>query len=97
MFVAEKRGIIKVFDSLTDTTPTIFADLRTNVYNFWDRGLLGLRLHPSFPQNPYVYVLYAYDGDIGGRRPRWGAPGVDGDPCPATKDGKTYGPTTAAS
>src|SRR5258706_242398 len=37
VFVAEKRGVIKVFDNLTDTTPTTFADLRTNVYNFWAR------------------------------------------------------------
>ena len=41
VFVAEKSGIIKVFDSLTDTTPSVFADLRTKVHNFWDRGLLG--------------------------------------------------------
>src|SRR5687768_6692383 len=27
VFVAEKRGVIKVFDSLTDTTPNVFADL----------------------------------------------------------------------
>src|SRR5262245_31420382 len=44
VFVAEKSGLIKVFDNLTDTTPTVFADLRTNVHNFWDRGLLGLAL-----------------------------------------------------
>jgi hypothetical protein len=31
VFVAEKRGVIKVFDSLTDTSPEVFADLRTNV------------------------------------------------------------------
>ena len=28
VFVAEKSGLIKVFDSLADTTPTVFADLR---------------------------------------------------------------------
>src|SRR5256885_6573188 len=28
VFVAEKSGLIKVFASLTDTTPTVFADLR---------------------------------------------------------------------
>src|SRR5262245_53469099 len=39
VFVAEKSGLIKVFDNLTDTTPTVFADLRTQVHNFWDRGL----------------------------------------------------------
>ena len=49
VFVAEKRGVIKVFDSLTDTTPTIFADLNVNVHNFWDRGLLGMALDPELP------------------------------------------------
>jgi glucose/arabinose dehydrogenase len=84
VFVAEKRGVIKVFDSLTDTSPEVFADLRTNVYNFWDRGLLGMVLHPSFPTNPSVYVLYTYDHELGSLAPapRWGAPGVDSDPCP---------------
>src|ERR671932_1929191 len=65
VFVAEKSGLIKVFDNLSDKTPTTFADLRTNVYNFWDRGLLGLALDPNFPTNPYVYVLYTYDAPIG--------------------------------
>jgi hypothetical protein len=27
VFVAEKSGLIKVFDSLSDPTPTLFADL----------------------------------------------------------------------
>jgi PKD repeat protein len=93
IFVAEKRGVIKVFDSLTDTSPDIFADLNVNVYNFWDRGLLGMALAPGFPANPYVYVLYTYDHELGSAAPapRWGAPGVYSDPCPtppgATDDG----------
>ena len=91
VFVAEKRGVVKVFDNLSDTTPTVFADLRTNVYNFWDRGLLGLALDPDFPDDPSVYVLYTYDAEPGGSAPRWGTPGLDADPCPtppgATADG----------
>jgi glucose/arabinose dehydrogenase len=83
VFVAEYRGIVKVFDSITDTTPTTFADLRTNVYGYWDMGLLGLALPPNFPADPYVYVLYTYDGVIGGPAPRWG------DTCPSPP-----GPTT---
>jgi PKD repeat protein/glucose/arabinose dehydrogenase len=84
VFVAEKRGVIKVFDSLADTTPTVFADLNVNVYNFWDRGLLGLALPPDFPTNPYVYVLYTYDHELGSPAPapRWGTPGQYSDPCP---------------
>jgi glucose/arabinose dehydrogenase/PKD repeat protein len=91
VFVAEKSGLIKVFDNLSDTTPTTFADLRTKVHNFWDRGMLGLALDPNFPTQPYVYVLYTYDAQIGGTAPRWGSAGVSSDPCPnppgATADG----------
>src|SRR5262245_5218582 len=82
IFVAEKSGIIKVFSGLGDTAPTQFADLRTEVHNFADRGLLGLALHPDFPHTPYVYVLYALDAEIGGTPPRWGNPGDDSDGCP---------------
>jgi glucose/arabinose dehydrogenase len=93
VFVAEKRGIIKVFDSLTDTSPTVFADLNVNVHNFWDRGLLGMALDPGFPTQPYIYVMYTYDHQLGSASPapRWGTPGVYSDPCPtppgATDDG----------
>jgi glucose/arabinose dehydrogenase len=93
VFVAEKRGVIKVFDSLADTTPDTFADLNVNVHNFWDRGLLGLTLAPTFPVDPSVYVLYTYDHELGSAAPppRWGTPGVYSDPCPtppgATADG----------
>jgi PKD repeat protein/glucose/arabinose dehydrogenase len=93
VFVAEKQGVIKVFDSLTDPSPSVFADLNANVHNFWDRGLLGMALAPNFPADPYVYVLYTYDHILGSPdpAPRWGTPGVYSDPCPtppgATADG----------
>ncbi len=82
VFVAEKSGLIKVLPNLNATTPVIAADLRTQVYNFWDRGLLGIALDPQFPARPYVYALYAVDAVIGGTPPRWGQPGVTSDPCP---------------
>jgi glucose/arabinose dehydrogenase/PKD repeat protein len=88
VFVAEKSGLIKVFDNLTDTTPTVFADLRTRVHNFWDRGLLGLALAPNFPTDPWVYVLYTLDAAIGGTPPRWGSVGGTSDGC-ATPPGAT--------
>jgi glucose/arabinose dehydrogenase len=82
VFVAEKSGIIKVYNNLSATTPTVFADLRTQVHNFGNRGLLGMALDPNFPTNPYVYVLYSYDAVIGGTAPKWGTPGGTSDPCP---------------
>jgi glucose/arabinose dehydrogenase len=91
IFVAEKSGLIKVFDSVSDPTATVFADLRTNVHNYWDRGLLGLALDPAFPSKPYVYVLYTYDHILGSPSPppRWGTPGGTSDTCPSPP-----GPTT---
>jgi glucose/arabinose dehydrogenase len=91
VFVGEKSGLIKVFDNLSDPTPTIFADLRTKVHAFWDRGLLGMELSPQFPTDPSVYVLYTHDAAIGGTAPRWGTAGASSDGCPtppgATADG----------
>ena len=87
VFVTEKSGLIKVFATLSATTPTVFHDLRTNVYNFFDRGLLGLELHPNFPTVPLVYVLYAYDKDpTNPQVPRWGTPGATSDGCPGPND-----------
>jgi glucose/arabinose dehydrogenase len=87
VFVAEKSGIIKVFDDLEDSTPEVFADLRTQVYSNGDRGLLGLALDPDFPAAPYVYALYVYDHILGEETeaPRWGSPETTGDPCPEPK------------
>jgi glucose/arabinose dehydrogenase len=85
IFVGQKNGVIKVFQSLTDTSPVTVADLSREVDDYWDRGLLGLALDPNFPASPYLYVLYAYDAPIGGTAPVWN------DACPtppgATTDG----------
>ena len=90
VFVAEKPGKILVFDGLEDTTPEVFADLRTDVYETGDRGLLGLALDPKFDQGrPYVYALYTYDHILGDPEPppKWGQPETTGDPCPDLNGG----------
>jgi uncharacterized repeat protein (TIGR01451 family) len=91
VLVAEKSGLIKMFDSVLDPTPTTVVDLRTQVHNFWDRGLLGLAVDPDFAGNGYVYALYTHDAAIGGVAPRWGPGDGTSDPCPtppgATTDG----------
>ena len=81
VFVAEKSGQIKVFNHTSDPTPDLFADLSHEVYNYWDRGLLGMALDPDFPAQPYVYVLYTLDAKPGGAVPAWGGSSL-GDPCP---------------
>ena len=64
VFVPEKSGRIWVYQNLLDTNPQLFADLTENVHDNWDRGLLGFTLDPRFPEVPYVYVLYAYNGGL---------------------------------
>lgn len=76
VFISEKSGLVKTFDSLSDTTATVTADLRTQTQDFWDRGLLGMTLDPQYPTRPYLYVLYTFDAEPGGAAPRWG------DACP---------------
>jgi glucose/arabinose dehydrogenase len=62
VFVAEKRGTIQVFDGVDDVTPTQVINLRREVYNNGDRGLLGLEVDPQFgAAHPYIYALYTRD------------------------------------
>ena len=86
VFVAEKSGIVKTYTSLSDTSATVTADLRTQVHNYSNRGLLGLAIDPAFPANPYVYVYYTLDAPQGGTPPVFGAPGQDADTCPGDLD-----------
>ncbi len=95
VFVAQKGGKILVFENLQDKTPKVFADLRKQVYDYGDRGLLGLALDPDFPASPYVYALYTFDHVIGedapGAYPHWGkaATEFEGDEsCIAASGGK---------
>lgn len=84
VFVAEKAGKILVYEDLDDETPSVFADIRTDVYDTGDRGIMAMELDPEFPTRPYVYVLYTYDHLLGeaAPAPKWGQPNDTGDDCP---------------
>jgi glucose/arabinose dehydrogenase len=59
MFIAEKGGVIKVFEN-GQLTP--FIDLSSVVNSARDRGLLDIAVHPDFFKGkPYIYALYTYD------------------------------------
>ena len=85
VFVAEKSGLIKAFDDLGDSTPTIVADLRTETHDFHDRGLLGIELDPNFPASPRMWAIYSRNAAIGGTAPRWP------DDCPDPPGGNDDG------
>ena len=84
VFVAEKSGVIKAYDGLSDPWPETVADLRREVYSYWDRGLLGLALDPGFAVNGYIYVLYARNALPDGTAPAWPSSDAEGtnDECP---------------
>jgi glucose/arabinose dehydrogenase len=92
-FVALKSGIIDVLPagSPPNTTPETFVDIRKQVNDYGDRGLLGLALDPKFDEGrPYVYALYTYDHELGapGGAPKWGqaSKSYEGDECPESAE-----------
>ncbi|MGA9421456.1 MAG: PQQ-dependent sugar dehydrogenase [Rhodanobacteraceae bacterium] len=94
VFVTEKSGLIWVYRNLLDTDPQPLVDLTFNVHDNWDRGLLGFALDPRFPEVPYVYVQYAYNGGLGlgGPMPRWPSCPV-GNPICGVNGGTDYCPS----
>ena len=86
VFISEKSGRVWRYDSVTDPTAHLVADLRTEVYDFWDKGMLGLAIDPNFgPARPYIYVQYSYDHMLGdpSPAPKWGPGDGTNDPCPS--------------
>ena len=72
MFIGQKDGRVRVFQNGV-LLPANFINISAQVNNNWDRGLLGIAVHPDFPNTPYVYLLYTYDppgvtADGGGAR-----------------------------
>lgn len=60
LFIGQKDGRVRIFQNGT-LLATDFINISNEVNNYWDRGLLGIAVHPSFPATPYVYLLYTYD------------------------------------
>ena len=61
VFVAEKGGKVKAFDSLTDDSASVAVDVSGNTHDYWDRGLLGFEVDPNWTTAPYVYLMYTLD------------------------------------
>ena len=93
-FVAEKGGAIKVARPGRREAPRVFADLGDRVFANGDRGLFALALDPDFPQRPYVYVLYTFDGPIDAVEPlgRRRCPGLFEGGCPVSGRVSRLGP-----
>ncbi len=64
IFVAEKRGLIWIVDHGVRLSEP-FLDLRNEVNDARDRGMLGVAVDPEFQSSPWVYVLYVVDPVFG--------------------------------
>lgn len=60
IFIAERAGIVKVFQNNVVSTVFTVTTVTDN-----EQGLLGLTLHPDFATNGYIYVFYSInDGTV---------------------------------
>ena len=84
IYVAEKGGVIKVFNVNTGAQQSTFIDISSKVNDNQDRGLLDIVLDPNFgtpvqsgqPEHNYVYAFYVVDPpDTAGKQ---GNAGPDG-------------------
>ncbi len=60
ILIAEKSGVVRVAQD-GQLLPDPFIDISTEVNDSSDRGLLGITVHPDWPNTPYVYLAYTYD------------------------------------
>lgn len=57
VFIADQTGLLRIWkDGRLLATPAI--DLSDKLDTYWERGLIGLTLHPDFPKSPYLFVVY---------------------------------------
>ena len=59
LLVAEKAGIVKV--ARPGGEPRVALDLRREVDDWSDRGILDIKASPDFTRTGHVYLLYSYD------------------------------------
>lgn len=59
IFIAERAGIVKVFQNNTASTVFTVTTVTDN-----EQGLLGLTLHPDFAANGYIYVFYSINDGV---------------------------------
>lgn len=63
IFVAEKKGVVKVIrNGVLLPTPLISL---SDVNNYGDRGLIGIAVDPQFSVNGYLYLMYTYENSPG--------------------------------
>jgi glucose/arabinose dehydrogenase len=57
LFVVEQAGVVRIVRRDT-LTPEVFLDLRTEVSDEVEQGLLSIAFHPSYAMNGFVFASY---------------------------------------
>ena len=67
MWFSERGGRVSRLD-ISSRTRTVLSEV-PNVRESGEAGLMGIALHPDFPENPMVYAVHSYNmgGGIGNR------------------------------
>jgi glucose/arabinose dehydrogenase len=60
-YVWEQSGLVHLLDTNGVIVNTPFIDIREEVSEFVDHGLLGFAIDPYFEQNHFVYLMYVVD------------------------------------
>src|SRR5262245_26859696 len=55
VFIAEQTGALRIVKD-DKLLPAPF--LTVTVDSYWERGLIGVALHPDFPKTPHIFTLY---------------------------------------
>lgn len=72
MFVVERGGTIRVVDTESPDSSSVYLDITDRVTSGGEQGLLGLAFHPDFSTNGHFYVYYTTGGtDLMGRLSRF--------------------------
>lgn len=62
MLIGENSGLVRLFRN-GQLQPTPFIDIRSQVNDYWDRGLLSVAVDPNYEQNGYVYLYFTYENN----------------------------------
>ena len=60
LLIANQDGLVQTFKN-GEVLPQPFIDISEQVNSNGERGLMGLAVHPDFPNQPYVYLSFTYD------------------------------------
>lgn len=72
IFIAQRAGTVKIVQNGKQLREN-FIDLSAEVNQAFNRGLVGIALHPEFPATPYVYLSYVYQPPEAAKHKQTGA------------------------